>query len=797
MAQWPPAGGLARYEELARRLEAESAPAMMRAHLDWQVGARLRSHGEAAEARSFLERREALYEGPNDALANMVRLRANLVRESGDWGAADALLARAGSVLSPPSDDVAPYAAQARAAWHDARFALYNEMGMLDAASAEVEAQTTFAARSKDPIAIANAFMNRATLAVSRQDWDAVDDLVAEAEAGKADLDARDRARLGLRQALSTAEAERQSRRPVGSSERMFRALIAAAGTPPDIVLEARTSLAATLFDRGLMADSVTESQVAEADVAREPASSPVARTCNVTLAALAARQALAAGPNRPDEAVLRSLRVRLLAEFERQIERYRRAPPETSGIGYLHFGDSYLLANELMRVEIALGRADAPAPNSTSGARAALEVPLRLHSVGSLARGTPARDLDLAGVERGLVASEGGFLLYFPGRARTLVFALDASGARVWELESWLAIELARREVQSAVLMAARSGTPEDERRAREVAAHLAGLVFPPELASRIAMWRSIVVLGTDLTGWIPFELLRPTAASAELGLTHAVSYLPSFHWGVFLDARPTEPIDVRGPDLLLVTGDRVPDEVARRWSVEDFTEDVVEPVLAAWGDRARHVARAAFDDVRNGAPSARVVQIVAHGVYDAHRRRPAGILFSGAGTQGHEAWPEDVESVRWPEIVVLDTCGSQRAQLRRGDDGRAGLGGAILAGGARCVLLSYSDVELRASMHLTSAFGRELRAGAAPAEALRRARSSPGVGFQGMLVHAFGRADRPVARPAVADGTTPHGAGSAEVPGVRVPLAVIGLAGAIAAGLIALVWSRRRART
>ena len=758
LAAWPTEGGLERFEALSAELVTTEAPPLLRAHLDWQVAARLRNGGDPAATREFLRRRARLYTSPNDALANLVRMEANLAREDGDWSAAEALLTEAHAALSPIDGSSGPYTFQAHAAWHDVRFALFNDMGMLDAAADELREQSSFAERSKDPVAIDNAFMNRATLAVSREDWDALDEMVADADAGRIVLDARERARLELRSAVCSAEAEREGRRPRGRCEAALRALVARESTPTDVALEARANLALILFDDGRTQESRAELEAADAAYARAGGAAALFRGLALPLAALRARLALSEGDRSPAADDLRAQRTRLRELFSDQLARWRRAPNEQSGIGYLHFGDSYLLANELMRLELALARFEPEGARRLTddaaveaaerrAARDALAIPLQLHSVGSLSRDATMRDLDVDEVARTLVAPGLGYLLYFPGRAHALVFALDESGVHAWELASWLKIELARRELQSAVLQAARSGRAEDEDRARGSAATLSRQLFPPELARRVAGWRSVCLLGTDLTGWVPFELLKPTESAEELGRSHGVSYLPSLPWGVYLDARPTAPPESGAPVFALFTGDGLPDVVRDRWHVTDFEASVTDTIVDGWGSTARRHTHASLELLRASITGARVTQIVAHGVYDSKRRRPGGLLFSTPTGGVHEAWAEDLESVSWPEVVVLTSCGAQRTQLRRGDDGRASLAGALLAGGARCVALSYADVELHASVAVSRAFGAGLRAGLAPDEAMRRARSAPGVGFQGCLVHLVGRADRPIA--------------------------------------------------
>ena len=73
---------------------------------------------------------------------------------------------------------------------------------------------------------------------------------------------------------------------------------------------------------------------------------------------------------------------------------------------------------------------------------------------------------------------------------------------------------------------------------------------------------------------------------------------------------------------------------------------------------------------------------------------------------------------------LAILAVCGAAGGPQRIGDDGAAHLGGALLARGARGVIVSHGELAVGATMQLLTVLLAELDAGRTPAHALLRAR-------------------------------------------------------------------------
>jgi CHAT domain-containing protein len=139
----------------------------------------------------------------------------------------------------------------------------------------------------------------------------------------------------------------------------------------------------------------------------------------------------------------------------------------------------------------------------------------------------------------------------------------------------------------------------------------------------------------------------------------------------------------------------------------------------------------------------SARVLQILAHGIVDLERERTAGLALADG-----PLWCEDVEGMSAPPLVCLWVCKGAQGALRRGEDGLATLPDAFLAAGALAVVVSPARLEYQALQELARSLHAHLVAGAPPDEALRLARRQLGDGgehghpFYG-LVHVVGLGD------------------------------------------------------
>lgn len=142
----------------------------------------------------------------------------------------------------------------------------------------------------------------------------------------------------------------------------------------------------------------------------------------------------------------------------------------------------------------------------------------------------------------------------------------------------------------------------------------------------------------------------------------------------------------------------------------------------------------------------------------------------------------------LRVPASVVVTACQAWRGPVRRGDDGRHHMAGALFMGGARLLVMSHTEIDDQSSLDVMAGFYAAVAEGVSPAEALRRVRvrlkpTVDGVDpwLNASLIHAIGVAHEPLVLPGEDD------AGSTRI----VWFALIGVALITAAGWMVL---RRR---
>lgn len=406
-------------------------------------------------------------------------------------------------------------------------------------------------------------------------------------------------------------------------------------------------------------------------------------------------------------------------------LERWSGLPASRVGEGPLFFGDSRRTLVELLRARRLLAGAAA-------GAEVLREV-AAAQAVGTLARELGAHAPEPAAACAALCAPDRGALLYVPGHECSVLLVLTDSGPQVHLLEvGALGIDRRRQELLYH-LQAARQGLEAAEFTA--AARQCAAVLLPEVLAPLLAQWRALSVIGLESIGYLPFELL-PGPDGRLLGLSHALSYLPSLPVGVWLATRPARNAGL-GPGRvrILACPDAAPPDGLRETIQPLPFGDGEEALLrrAAGGTalellRGSEAGAAAFLRPPDGTV---LVQVLAHGVRDERRSDPQGLLL---GT-GEVLWPSTISRQGAAPCVLLTACRAGRGRLRRGDDGRHLLSGALLSAGARAVIAPVLDVGYRPSLEFAADVHEALwRHRLAPDEALRRARAA---------AHARGAAD------------------------------------------------------
>ena len=431
---------------------------------------------------------------------------------------------------------------------------------------------------------------------------------------------------------------------------------------------------------------------------------------------------------------------------FEQMLLRWLEVPESEGGLSLTLTRGRRAIPEVLVRLLLA---ADAD-----GGPERALEVVSRLQGAGSLARAMQAPQPTIEEVRTRLVPANGGLLVLLPGNDESIALGVDRTATTAFRLPSIEKLDELRRELIEELDLSLQKGA----RTARldRIVERLSAALLSAELIEKLSTWSSLVVVGLDGVGYLPFELLEE-APGAALGDRLALSYLPSLPIGLELAAR-TSAAPVRGLLALESITDPEPPPGGEAPEALPFGDSEREMLRRAWGSGAEFRGGSAVS--LKGLGSERltelaVLQLIAHGVASGRADRPRGLLLSG----GEVLTPGSIErGPRLPSLVVLNACGTWRGPLRRGDDGRHHLVGAFFLAGARVLVTSQTQVDYRLSMEQTAAFHEALvGAGRDPATAMLVARGkvADSAGFHRHLLHVVGLGHEAPALPAVATST------------------------------------------
>ncbi|NOT29475.1 MAG: CHAT domain-containing protein, partial [Planctomycetes bacterium] len=251
---------------------------------------------------------------------------------------------------------------------------------------------------------------------------------------------------------------------------------------------------------------------------------------------------------------------------------------------------------------------------------------------------------------------------------------------------------------------------------------------LLPEAARARLHGWREALTVGFDLGRDLPFGILAPQGC-APYGQRLALVSLPSLALGFDYAGRGDVPGGSAKEVVLVVGGDPPPgsplesfrfDRAERERWLAPFEPSTVEVLEGA---RATPAALRAVQALLGGA---RLVHFVAHGTLLPGRESSAALVLpAGRPDEERLLGAEQVARLCVGGLVVLSACSPGRGPARLGDDCLVNLGGAFLAAGARCVVLSRFPVEYHSTLALMEHFHRGLAQGASPAEALRAARA------------------------------------------------------------------------
>ncbi len=439
----------------------------------------------------------------------------------------------------------------------------------------------------------------------------------------------------------------------------------------------------------------------------------------------------------------------RLRSAYQIFLDQWRQIEPREGGYGMLHLSTMRALLSELIRLSLALH-------GQQRGSEECLRLLMRAQALGGLSRSASQALPTLEVLRDTLLGSEdAGLLIYLPTPLRTHLFVLDSSSLQCVELASRDVIEAQRQRLVGRLMRPEEGASAVEEAAGQR--AELAGLLIPSQLVAQVASWKHLTVVGADLLGELPFESL-PLGDAPFLGVSHALSYLPSLPFGVELgrttlaqhrpgDERPVAWI-FSAPPLSPAARELMPDLAPIPLSTEQAQE-----LLAPYGPTVRTLAGeqanlSALSQDSLGA--ARVLQLFTHGVYDALAVRPARLMLAAESEHDGLLRASEIEQLLSPPpVVLLTACRTGRGPRRYGDPGSTDLSGAFLSAGARSVVLSSFDLDAEAARRLSLEFHRALADGSSVAEAMRSSREKLAADprfadpFYHSLLHVVGRGD------------------------------------------------------
>lgn len=714
----------------ARRAAGPLEQPEVEANALWRQGLIHQRTGDLARAQATLEQAAAM--APRaPALAPWVLLDLGVVaRQNGRWDNALHWLEQARSALDT---DSYPAHVLTRASILGETFEIYMAFGTADQAALWLERERAAVAASPTLTTELALCLHEVDLALAQGD-DAGAAAAVDQALERADMMAVSRdgaAKLHLRRALASVQlAETEE-----DSERAAAALESALGhlrLPPAERVRALLHLAfgeiaRGQYDRAQSYLDLTGSNPNEAGQEGSRAAVSEHGPRGYLRALTSAVESRLALSRDPDPAQLRGHLATLQRSTGELLAEWGTTPVLPGGIGFLHFGGRRLILSQLIALTMAVHGPE-------TGSAQAFNALMRAQALGTLARRLDIGACDLTEVQAELLESGEGLLVYFPAPDATHLFAIDRDSITYFELDGSEFLSPAQsaliRVVSSPPQHDARGNvTRADRERADEAARELSQMLLPADVSSWLDKHQEVTVSGADARAWIPFECLSG-AGIGVLGLRRPLVHLPSVPIGLALARRSSS--SQTESDLLLFADPEIGPAASKGWpqlrSLQLTDNDLQQLVSRFPSDRVqmRRGGEASLDQLlRDTQSGARVLQIVAHGVYDWKRELPTGLVLAPSEDGAELLWSEAAESLNAPELVVLLACGTARAPMRRGDEGLNHLAGAFLNAGARTVLSSHADLNLRASLQLLEKFNEALQAGKSSAEAMRRARA------------------------------------------------------------------------
>lgn len=433
-------------------------------------------------------------------------------------------------------------------------------------------------------------------------------------------------------------------------------------------------------------------------------------------LAALEARLELKRGG---DAVLLGQHADELGARLERMLERASSAPPRPGGLAFLRYSRRRFVVGTLMELAMKLDPA--------GGKEEALRTLHRVRREGTLVRRLAQGASDFERARAPVTGANGGALIFFVGRDRSHVFALEPAQITHAPLDGEWSLRAAVQELDRHLLQNPHK-LDEKRRKARRRAldtarANLSTALFPEAIRERVREWETVTIIGTDLLGEPDFECL--SIGDGDLGLSKPLTYLTSLAEGLSLATRAHPTRDPEEHALTLVAD--VPLAEHRLLQPLPLSREGAVSLAGPFGERTRYLLgeRATHSRISEAGARGELLVFLTHGDRDPLSERASRILIAATGDDDTLSCDE-VEALRVPRTVFLGVCGSGRGPAREGAGPVSHLGGALLFAGANAVVLSDSDLSYTPTRLMTQSFLRAMGAGASPAEAMRRARAT-----------------------------------------------------------------------
>ncbi len=473
----------------------------------------------------------------------------------------------------------------------------------------------------------------------------------------------------------------------------------------PSLVPANRAAIGAALVTHLMLAGDVAAAARA---VDEQRAGRPFAALAADELIAFA--WALLADPTRRVD--LAELGAALDAQWQRLLAEWRGVAANRRDIAFLQLPRRRSLLVLCVRLHQLRDPAQAPT--------ACLDHLLQCEALGSTARRLGLQPTATAAQLVELLPPDGAWIAWLPAHVGSLALVLDRRGAELIALPDDRGLREQARTLRRAI---SAPDAPVDDAAFARATAAAAAQVLPAPLRARLATVRSLAIVGRELLAGLPLECLPSGDRELPwLGLTHAITYVPSLLVTAHLAARPPAPTTVA---LRALAGTAIAAADAERWQLRPprIDRDDLEAIAVPFGT-ARCDLRldATVADLAAAPPL--MLCLFAHGVHDAARPDPTGFVLGAGAAASGSVFPADCERLAAAPLTFLGVCGAGRVPLQRGEDGTRRLGTNLLLAGAQVVVLGDGDLAVTDALAGASALAAATADAVPPAEALRRFR-------------------------------------------------------------------------